>query len=180
MLTAETSLKISPQPEYSFVFARVLSAPGCGDILEMEERTAYVYCLKDPVMGDVMYVGNTAGTLEDRKSQHVSDARRGRCTEDKDAWIVAGTTRTEEAKAKTSESLKQSYADGTRESKLGVSNTPLRKPVLQYDQAGNFIAEHKGMALAAKAIGAHRSGVENVIKGKRSHTKGFVFKLKPL
>lgn len=53
-----------------------------------------------------------------------------------------------------------------------------KKPVLQYDLDGNFIAEYESGHEADRATGIGYKMILRVCNGKRPHTHGFVFKFK--
>ena len=54
----------------------------------------------------------------------------------------------------------------------------VKKPVLQFDKQGNFIAEYSSAVEASNAIGKKHAQISAVCKGKRKSTYGFVFKFK--
>jgi len=53
-----------------------------------------------------------------------------------------------------------------------------KRPILQYDRDGKFIKEWDSIKECAIALGLHDSALNLVLKGKRNHTGGFVFKYK--
>ncbi len=58
-------------------------------------------------------------------------------------------------------------------------NSPMpSKEVLQFDKAGNFIAEHHSISAAARSINGLLSQVQRVISGARTSYKGYSFRLK--
>ena len=61
---------------------------------------------------------------------------------------------------------------------LGVklTNSKLRKKVLQYDLEMNFIAEHISTKQAARTLGILSSHIAEVCRGKKKTYKGFIWK----
>jgi len=58
------------------------------------------------------------------------------------------------------------------------ANLKRSKPVIVYNLNGNLLSEHVSRSEAAIAYGCAMGSVQHVIKGKRRHTKGYVFKFK--
>lgn len=52
------------------------------------------------------------------------------------------------------------------------------KCVLQYDLDGNFISEFCSIATTARCTGLSRASISGLLRGKRNHVGGFVFKFK--
>lgn len=49
------------------------------------------------------------------------------------------------------------------------------KPVIQLDEAGNFIARYKSQTEASQRTGVHSSGISMAIAGKREHAGGYIW-----
>jgi hypothetical protein len=75
-----------------------------------------------------------------------------------------GSKHTEETKVKMSKSSKRMYYPHT-----------YGKSVLQYDMENNFIKKYNSIKEASEETGCHRSRIIDVCKGKRKHTKNFVW-----
>jgi len=91
-----------------------------------------------------------------------------------------GIPLSEEHKKKTSDSLKKLYASGYKrknETPSGAKHWQCKGDVYQYcKETGILIAIYKSTGLAEKATGVHSGRISEVINGKRSHAKGFIFK----
>lgn len=55
---------------------------------------------------------------------------------------------------------------------------PMKKPVLQYDLDGNFVAEYESAREAEKITGIGYKMISRVCKGERERTHGYIFKFK--
>lgn len=53
-----------------------------------------------------------------------------------------------------------------------------RKPVFQYDLAGNFIAEYESITEAAKAVEGSQPNISKCLSGKTKTSAGFIWKYK--
>ncbi len=53
-----------------------------------------------------------------------------------------------------------------------------KKPVLQFDKSGNFVAEYDSAIDAERKTGAYHSKIAAVCKGKRKTTGGYIWKYK--
>lgn len=62
--------------------------------------------------------------------------------------------------------------------KNGFKGRPPKKPVLQFDINGNFIAEYSGVIEAGEICGIWKGGISAVLKGKQKTAGGFVWKYK--
>lgn len=60
----------------------------------------------------------------------------------------------------------------------GFKGRPPKKPVLQYDINGNFIAEHPSVLEASKKCEIWRGGISTVLNGKQKTAGGFIWKYK--
>lgn len=58
-------------------------------------------------------------------------------------------------------------------SKRFSEKPPRQTPVNQYDLEGNFLARHRNIKDAEKAIGFPRCGVQEACKGRNTHCRGF-------
>lgn len=54
----------------------------------------------------------------------------------------------------------------------------IRKPILQYDLDGNFVAEYKSAREAEEITGIGHKMISRVCRGDRTYTHGFIFKFK--
>ena len=63
-----------------------------------------------------------------------------------------------------------------RAKKIRGRESKKRKPVLQYDLEGNFVARHSSVADAANIVGCSTNEISKVCLGKRKTAKGFVWK----
>lgn len=59
-----------------------------------------------------------------------------------------------------------------------IGTNASKKPVIQYDKNGNYIAEYESAEEAKRAIKKPHAQISEVCKGKRKSTYGFVFKFK--
>lgn len=59
-----------------------------------------------------------------------------------------------------------------------IATNASKKPVIQYDTRGNYIAEYESAEEAKRAIKKPHAQISEVCKGKRKSTYGFVFKFK--
>jgi len=59
---------------------------------------------------------------------------------------------------------------------VGLNHKQCLGNVYQYDKNNNLIAVYESTGLAEKATGIHSGRISSVINGKRSHSKGFIFK----
>lgn len=75
-----------------------------------------------------------------------------------------------------SENVKHAIDTGLRD--FNSMTDALGVKIIQKDLKGNFIAEHKSIAEAAKATGLSKGNICMVCKGKRNKTGGFVFSYK--
>lgn len=75
-----------------------------------------------------------------------------------------GSKHTEETKLKMSKSSKRMYYPHT-----------YGKSVSQYDMENNFIKKYNSIKEASEETGCHRSRIIDVCKGKRKHTKNFIW-----
>lgn len=57
-----------------------------------------------------------------------------------------------------------------------MGNTKRRKPVSQFDKAGNFIASYPSMRHAEKATGIFHTSICSNVKGKNKSAGGFIWK----
>lgn len=112
-------------------------------------------------------------SLEQR--QYLSKIRSG-----SGCWIY-GKTHSPETKAKmsaTRKGRKRSKAECEATSR-GLLNSEKvharRKPVLQYDTDGNFIARHVSLKAAGESIGTASNGVREVCIGKKDTFHGYVW-----
>jgi hypothetical protein len=62
--------------------------------------------------------------------------------------------------------------------KNGFKGRPPKKPVLQYDIEGNFIAEYPSVLEAGEICGIWKGAISTVLKGKQKTAGGFVWKYK--
>lgn len=60
----------------------------------------------------------------------------------------------------------------------GFKGRPPKKPVLQYDINGNFIAEYDGVIEAGKKCNIWRGGISSVLHGKQKTAGGYIWKYK--
>lgn len=63
-----------------------------------------------------------------------------------------------------------------RAKKICGRESEKRKPVLQYDLNGNFVARHNSVADAANSTGCSTNEISKVCLGRRKTAKGFVWK----
>jgi len=57
-------------------------------------------------------------------------------------------------------------------------NNPNRKPVLQYDILGKFIAEHTSLYEAERSVGGNATNIASACSGKSKTSYGFIWKFK--
>lgn len=62
--------------------------------------------------------------------------------------------------------------------KNGYKGRPPKKPVLQYDINGNFIAEYPSVLEAGEICGIWKGGISTVLKGKQKTAGGYIWKYK--
>ena len=62
--------------------------------------------------------------------------------------------------------------------KNGNKGRPPKRPVLQYDRNGNFIAEYPGVLEAGEKCGIWKGGISTCLKGKQKTAGGYVWKYK--
>lgn len=55
--------------------------------MQVDKINSIIYCLVDPISGDIRYVGKTTGTLLRRWQGHISHAKDMRNTTHRDYWI---------------------------------------------------------------------------------------------
>ena len=60
----------------------------------------------------------------------------------------------------------------------GFKGRPPKRPVLQYDINGNFIAEYPGVLEAGEACHIWKGGISTCLKGKQKTAGGYVWKYK--
>lgn len=59
-----------------------------------------------------------------------------------------------------------------------IATNASKKPVIQYDKNGNYIAEYESEEEAKRALKKPHAQISEVCRGKRKSTYGFVFKFK--
>ena len=57
-------------------------------------------------------------------------------------------------------------------------NNPGRKPVIQYDILGNFIAEHNSLYDAERSVGGNATNISSACNGKFKTSYGYIWKFK--
>lgn len=60
----------------------------------------------------------------------------------------------------------------------GYPGRPPKKPVLQYDCNGDFIAEYESVLIAGEQCGIWKGGISTVLKGKQKTAGGYIWKYK--
>lgn len=60
----------------------------------------------------------------------------------------------------------------------GFKGRPHKKPVLQFDGFGNFVAEYASVLEAGEKCGIWKGGISTVLKGKQKTAGGYVWKYK--
>ena len=60
----------------------------------------------------------------------------------------------------------------------GFKGRPPKKPVLQYDINGNFIAEYNGVIEAGEKCNIWKGGISSVLNGKQKTAGGYIWKYK--
>ena len=54
----------------------------------------------------------------------------------------------------------------------------MKQPIMQYDLQENFIKEYEGVREASRELNMGYRQLQRVLRGERSHTRGFVFRYK--
>lgn len=92
-----------------------------------------------------------------------------------------GKTHSDEAKEKIKESkLGSKHSEETKE-KMRKSSKRMYYPhfygktVLQYDMENNFIKKYESIKVTSLETGCSKSKIVDVCKGRRKHTKNFIF-----
>lgn len=94
----------------------------------------------------------------------------------------------------TSKILKEMWASGKLKGNTGKTTSEkqknaarqnvkfaheaIKKPILQFDKQGNFIAEYESAQQAIKELNIPNAHISSVCKWKRKSTRGYVFKYK--
>lgn len=65
-------------------------------------------------------------------------------------------------------------------SKNNFKGRPPKKPVLQYDINGNFIAEYSSVLEAGEKCGIWKGGISTVLKGKQKTAGGYLWRYKEM
>ena len=93
-----------------------------------------------------------------------------------------GKTHSDETKEKIKESkLGSKHSEETKEKMRKFSKRMYHphfygKSVLQYDMENNFIRRYESIKVASLETGCSKARIVDVCKGRRKHTKKFVFK----
>lgn len=117
----------------------------------------------------------------EEERRKMNESRKGKCCGEE--HFLFGKHRSEETKNKISESLKETLNKPNikmkmREAKLGKTNTPNSKRVIQYTIEGSFVKEWPSSAEIERQLGFKRKCISKVCLGERKQAYNFIWKYK--